>query len=146
MSIWRSRRRGASTISTLHHMLVPLYSNHPVGTADDFPGKYPLHDTLLSALKYLKKEGERHPNVEADSEHINHIKKLESELKKLRATLEKKHLDIKSKEQLIKVKDETLEANKALIAEKERTIKVRDSPFSVLLCVELTSPDQKRVH
>jgi hypothetical protein len=65
--------------------------------------------------------------VKAEVEEIqgHHDDKLQRRIERLEAFLQQKDLVIQSMDDLLKVKDETLEAHKALIAEKDRIIKVR---------------------
>jgi len=82
---------------------------------DNFPGKDPLFDCLMSALckekvpdEYIKKEDDT----------------AEWKISKLQEIIQQKDLLIQSKDELLEVRAEALRAGKELLAEKDKIIKV----------------------
>ncbi|KAN0110810.1 hypothetical protein V8E51_007197 [Hyaloscypha variabilis] len=84
---------------------------------DNFPGKDPLFDCLMSALckekvpdQYIKKEDDM----------------AEWKISKLQETIQQKDLLIQSKDELLGDRAEALRASKELLAEKDKIIKIRE--------------------
>jgi hypothetical protein len=92
---------------------------------DQFPGIDPLYECLSKALDYIESEPERHIKAESDAD--------DTKIAPLMEIIQQKDLIIQSKDELLKINEETLRASKALMADKDKIIKVRATELPTCL-------------